>query len=50
MEKWCTARWSSKAFELKPDEEARLLEAIADADSGDLVDAKDVLRALLRKG
>jgi phosphopantetheinyl transferase (holo-ACP synthase) len=43
-------REGEETFELKPDEEARLLEAIGDADRGDLVDAKEVLRRLERKG
>ena len=42
-------REGEETFELNPDEEARLLEAIRDADRGDLVDAKDVLSRLERK-
>jgi hypothetical protein len=43
-------REGEEVFELKPDEEARLLDAIGDADRGELVDAKDVLRGLEDKG
>ena len=43
-------REGEETFELPYDEEARLLEAIGDADRGDLVDAEDVLRRLERKG
>ncbi len=43
-------REGEEVFELNPDEEARLLDAIGDADRGELVDAKDVLRGLEHKG
>ena len=43
-------REEGETFELTPDDAARLLEAIGDADRGDLVDAKDVLRRLGPKG
>lgn len=39
-------REGEEAFVLPPEEEARLLEAFGDADRGDLVDAKDVLRRI----
>jgi hypothetical protein len=35
-----------EGFELSPEEEASLLEAIAEADAGDLVDGEQVLREL----
>ena len=38
-----------EAFELSPDDEARLLEAIRDAERGDLVDSQEILRGLERK-
>ena len=41
-------REGEETFELKLDEEARLIEAIGDAERGELVDAKDVLRRLER--
>jgi uncharacterized membrane protein len=40
----------SRTFELSPEDEAELLEAIAEADRGELVDAEVVLRSLQRKG
>ena len=43
-------REGEETFELQPEEEARLLEAIDDADRGDLLDAKDVLRRIEHKG
>jgi hypothetical protein len=40
----------SEAFELTPEQEAELLEAIAEAERGELVDAAVVLRNLQRRG
>ena len=40
----------SESFELSPEQEAELLEAIAEADRGELVDAAVVLRNLQRRG
>jgi len=39
-----------ESFELTPEQEAELLEAIAEADRGELVDAAVVLRNLQRRG
>jgi hypothetical protein len=39
----------SESFELTPEQEAELLESIAEADRGELVDAKVVLRSLKRR-
>ena len=38
----------SESFELTPEQEAELLEAIAEADRGELIDAAVVLRNLRR--
>jgi len=43
-------REGEECFELQPDEEARLLEAIEEADRGGLVDAKDIPRRLEPEG
>lgn len=40
----------SESFELTPEQEAELLEAIAEADRGQLVDGAVVLRNLQRRG
>jgi len=40
----------SETFELTPEQEAELLESIAEADRGELVDAAVVLRNLQRRG
>jgi hypothetical protein len=40
----------SESFELTPEQEAELLESIAEADRGELVDAAVVLRSLQRRG
>ncbi len=40
----------SESFELTPEQEAELLESIAEADRGELVDAAVVLRNLQRRG
>jgi hypothetical protein len=39
----------SESFELTPEQEAELLESIDEADRGELVDAKVVLRSLKRR-
>lgn len=44
------ARDANETFELDPAAEAELLESIAEADSGDMVPAEEVLRALHGRG
>ena len=39
----------SESFELTPEQEAELIEAIAEIDSGEFVDGADLLRSLKRR-
>ncbi len=39
----------SESFELSPEQEAELLEAIAEIDRGEFVDGADLLRSLKRR-